>query len=82
MNYGYSNQKISVVAGRIMQLGIPVRKTVKIIPTQSGRVIKTVTTDDQGHYKVYLPLDNSYLIYAQDENKQFNAVIQDNVVPK
>ena len=81
-NIGTSTSKITVIAGQIQRMGVPVKNTLKIIPSRLGRVIKTVVTGADGRYKVYLPLDRDYLIYAQDESKQFNAVIQDNVVPK
>lgn len=81
-NTGVSISKITVIAGQIQKMGTPIKNTLKIMPSSLGRVIKTVITDDDGRYKAYVPLDQAYLVYTQDNLKQFNAVIQDNVVPK
>ncbi|MDH0711286.1 hypothetical protein [Acinetobacter johnsonii] len=81
-NTGVSTSKITVLAGQVMKMGVPAQSTIKVIPSRVGRVVKTIATDEQGFYKAYVPLDQSYLIYAQDKSKQLNAVIQDNVVPK
>ena len=37
---------------------------------------------NNGKYKMYLPNDIAYTIVAIDKNKQYNAVVQDNVVSK
>lgn len=79
---GYSTSRLAIIAGQVKQLGVPVKSTVKIMMQHSGGVIKTVNTDQNGRYKAYVPYSSAYLVFAQDPQGVFNAVIQDNVVPK
>lgn len=82
VNAGLSSSKITVISGRVLQMGMPIKSIVKVLMRNTGLVVKTITTDNDGFYKAYLPLGLAYTLYAQDKTKVFNAVIQDNVVPK
>lgn len=79
---GYSTSKIRTIAGHTLELGLPKSKLVRIYSRNSGSLLKQIKSDADGSYKVHLPYDASYLVVAVDSNKVFNAVIQDNVVPK
>lgn len=75
-------EKITVILGSTLELGIPKSKLVRIYSRNNGALIVSTKSNESGVYKTYLPLDVAYTIVAIDEHKQFNAVIQDNVVPK
>ncbi|MEQ1411423.1 hypothetical protein [Acinetobacter indicus] len=78
----YTTSKTKVIAGRTFELGIPKSKLVRIFSRNSGALLKQIKSDSNGYYKAYLPYDAAYLIVGIDENKIFNATVQDNVVPK
>lgn len=79
---GYSTRKVKLISGRTLELGVPKSKLVRIYSRNSGSLLKQVKSNADGRYKAYLPYDAAYLIVAVDSNKVFNAVAQDNVVPK
>lgn len=74
--------KLSVIAGTTSELNTPVSRNVRVYSRNTGALIGTTKSDENGRYKVYLPVDSAYTIISIDENKVFNAAIQDNVVPK
>jgi hypothetical protein len=74
--------KQSVVSGSTYQLGLPISRQVRAYSRANGMLINSTRSDNTGFYKMYLPIDMSYTIISIDKNKIFNAVIQDNVVPK
>lgn len=82
VNKGISSSKITIIAGRVLQMGVPIKSTVKVLMQKTGVAVKLIDTDSSGFYKAYVPLGLAYTLYAQDKTKVFNAVIQDNVVPK
>lgn len=73
---------LSVVAGTTLELGLSASKKLRFYSRVNGALVASVQSNISGKYKVYLPLDTAYTIVAIDEQKQFNAVIQDNVRPK
>ena len=74
--------KTTLIAGRTIENGSPKSKLVRVYSRANGSLITTIKSNANGFYKIYLPRDLAYTLVAIDENKQFNAVIQDNVVPK
>lgn len=79
---GVSLSKQTIIAGKTLEMSVPKSKLVRIYSCGSGALITSTRSDNKGVYKVYLPLDVAYTVVAIDEHNQFNAVIQDNVVPK
>ena len=79
---GFSSSKQTIIAGKTLEMGVPKSKLVRIYSRANGSLIASTKSDENGVYKVYMPLDLAHTIVAIDEHKQFNAVIQDNVVPK
>lgn len=56
---------------------------VRLFHRNSGILVSEKDSDLQGgYYFKGLKADVAYFVVAFDKNKQFNAVIQDNVVPK
>lgn len=82
VDFGVSSIKQNLIAGKILQLGIPVSRQVRAYSRANGALLSSTYSDENGHYKMYLPFDSAYTIVSIDRNKKFNAVIQDNVVPK
>lgn len=78
----HTTSKTKVIAGRTFEMGVSKSKLVRIYSRENGTLLKQVKSDANGHYKTYLPYNASYLIVGIDENKIFNATVQDNVVPK
>lgn len=74
--------KQKVISGTVFELGVPVSREVRVYSRSSGILLATTTSNESGHYKIYLPSDSSYTVISKDPHKKFNAVIQDNVVPK
>ena len=77
-----STSQQHVIAGQIFELGVPVSRLVYVFSRNSGRLLAETRSDPNGHYKLYVPRDMAYTIISKDPNRKFNAVIQDNVVPK
>ncbi|ENX28967.1 hypothetical protein F891_00884 [Acinetobacter sp. CIP 101966] len=82
LNTGLSSSKIAVIAGQTREMGVVKSKTIRIYNRSNGALLKQIKSDADGYYKAYLPYDLSYLIVGIDENKIFNATVQDNVRPK
>lgn len=77
-----SSSRITVIAGVVMELGSPVVREVRAYSRENGSLLESTNSDENGQYKMYLPYGLAYTIVSIDTNKKFNAVIQDNVVPK
>ena len=62
---------------------MPIPCRVRLFERKSGLLFADVLTDDQGYYQFEnLSNECSYFIVAHHPKLKFNAVIQDNVVPK
>lgn len=75
-------QKWTIISGHVYELGVPVSRRVNIYNRINGMLIATIVSGEDGYYRVNAPLIQAYTITSIDPNRQFNAVIQDNVVPK
>ncbi|MCL6243361.1 MULTISPECIES: hypothetical protein [Acinetobacter] len=65
---------------RKKNINIPCR--IRLYERFSGRLIDEVLSTDDGQYEFSQLSNVKYFIVAHDPASQFNAVIQDNVVPK
>lgn len=74
--------KQNIISGMVAELGRPVSRTVRAYMRSTGILLGSTVSDKNGRYKMYLPLSYAYTVVAIDPKKLFNAVIQDNVVPK
>lgn len=77
-----STSQIVIIAGKTTEIGVPVSRIVKVYSRTNGMLLVSTRSNRNGEYKIYVPLDKSYTITSIDSNKKYNAVIQDNVVPK
>ena len=81
--YMSSTISLKVVSGVVAELGVPASsRQVMAYSRGLGSLLCKTKSDKNGKFKMYLPFDFAYTIVSIDPNKQYNAVIQDNVVPK
>jgi hypothetical protein len=70
------------VQGFVKKNGISIPCRVRIFEKLSGAIIQDVVTDHNGKY-TFSNLGNMvFFVVAHDPASHYNAVIQDNVVPK
>lgn len=70
------------IRGTIKKLGITFTCRVRLYEKLSGKLIDEVSTDQNGDYEFGHLVAMRYFIVAHDPASQYNAVIQDMVVPK
>ena len=70
------------IKGLLQKQGVPVIGIVQLLSATSGRVIRVSRSKPDGFYEFKGLPKRKYIIFSRDDHKQFNAVIQDNVVPK
>ncbi|WP_335950782.1 hypothetical protein [Acinetobacter beijerinckii] len=77
-----SGSRLIVIAGKVLQLGLPVSRKIRVYCRNTGILVKSGESDANGKYKFYLPDIGPFTLVSIDKHKLYNAVIQDNVVPK
>ena len=70
------------IKGRVSEKNIPIPCRVRLFEKLSGRLIADVLTDSGGNYEFDHLTQAKFFLVAHHPQNQFNAVIQDNVVPK
>lgn len=70
------------IKGSVSELNIPIPCRVRLFEKLSGRLIADKLTDENGFYEFDHLTKTKFFIVAHHPASQFNAVIQDNVVPK
>lgn len=81
-DFSVNFEKPLSIKGGVTKQNVRIPCKVRLYDKQSGRLIKEVITDDQGNYEFTQISKMVFFIVAHDPASQFNAVIQDNVVPK
>ncbi|MGN5533731.1 MULTISPECIES: hypothetical protein [Acinetobacter] len=71
-----------IVKGKVKINGIPSCRLVRVYAGIGGRLLAQTLSNKNGDYEFVLPHQPSYVVAAFDHLKNYNAVIQDNVVPK
>ena len=80
-NIAFKTADAKSIKGQVQEKKVPCR--VRLFERKSGQLMAEVATDNQGHYAFYnLNDEERFFIVAHHPRLQFNAVIQDNVVPK
>ncbi len=69
-----------LIKGVTNKLGVPVSCQVKAIDRNTGRLLSSTKSNESGKYILFGTKNTSVVAFDPDE--RFNAVIQDNVVPK
>lgn len=70
------------IKGQVKELGNNIPCRVRLFEKSTGRLIADVATDEVGNYEFLNLMKTRFFIVAHHPRNQFNAVIQDNVVPK
>lgn len=70
------------ISGVVKINGVPASRLVRVYSGIGGGLLAQKLSMNDGEYSFILPNRPSYTIVAIDHKHQFNAVIQDNVVPK
>lgn len=72
----------SKIIGNIFKQGQAMQGRVRLHEKSTGKLICEKMTDDSGGYVFHNLNKLNFIVIATDPVSQFNAVIQDNVVPK
>lgn len=76
------NAPRKVIKGTVKINNVPAERLVRVYAGVGGHLLAQKLSQPNGQYSFVLPNQSSYTIAAIDHKHQFNAVIQDNVVPK
>lgn len=71
-----------LIRGIIKKLGISMPCRVRLYEKLSGKMVDEIITDQNGSYEFNHLVATKFFIVAHDPVSQYNAIIQDNVVPK
>ncbi|MCU4622838.1 hypothetical protein KTJ54_12065 [Acinetobacter radioresistens] len=72
----------SRLLGTVKIKGIPEQRMVRVYSGIGGELLAQALSDKNGRYMIIVPYAPNYTIISIDHKKIYNAVIQDNVVPK
>ena len=82
-NIAFKTIDAKSIKGQVREMQVPLPCRVRLFERKSGQLMAEVATDTQGHYAFYnLNDEERFFVVAHHPQLQFNAVIQDNVVPK
>lgn len=70
------------IKGQTQALGNNTRCRVDLFEKSSGRLIANQLSDENGYYEFDHLTETRFYLVAHHPASQYNAVIQDNVVPK
>jgi hypothetical protein len=70
------------IRGKVKKIGVAIPCRVRLYEKSTGQKLAEVATDIEGNYEFSKVEQIKCFIVAHDPANQFNAVIQDNVVPK
>ena len=70
------------IKGQVKEVGAPIPCRLRLFEKISGRLIADKLTDENGFYEFDHLTKIKFFIVAHHPASQFNAIIQDNVVPK
>lgn len=71
-----------IIKGVVMINSVPSTRLVRVFSGKDGNLLAQALSSKNGEYSFVLPHQPSYVVAAFDHLKNYNAVIQDNVVPK
>ena len=70
------------IKGQVKELGNNIPCRVRLFEKLSGRLIADVLTDNTGYYAFDHLTETKFFIVAHHPQNQYNAVIQDNIIPE
>ena len=82
-NIAFKTSDAKSIQGQVQEKKVPLPCRVRLFERKSGLLMAEVATDSLGNYAFNnLNNEESFFIIAHHPELKFNAVIQDNVVPK
>lgn len=82
-NVAFKTSDAKSIKGQVREENTPYPCRVRLFERKSGQLMAEVATDSQGYYAFYnLNDEEQFFVVAHHPENLFNAVIQDNVVPK
>lgn len=78
----YKNERNFAIKGRVLKKGIHLPCRVRLFIKATGQLVQDVATDENGYYAFQMISLNRYYVVAHDPDGEYNAVIQDNIIPK
>ncbi|MCK4090250.1 carboxypeptidase regulatory-like domain-containing protein [Acinetobacter radioresistens] len=80
---GFSIKNPKTISGVIYKIGIPARANVHLHERISGLIVASTLSNTNGFYGfTNISGEHKFFVTSQDPDLKYNAVIQDNVVPK
>ena len=70
------------IKGLVKEQNTPIPCRVRLFEKLSGRLIADVLTDNTGYYTFDHLTETKFFIVAHHPQNQYNAVIQDNIIPE
>ena len=71
-----------MIKGQVKELGNNIPCRVRLFEKSTGRLIADVATDEVGNYEFLNLIKTKFFVVAHHPTSQFNAVIQDNIIPE
>lgn len=87
-SFGYKNTATKniisqhSIAGIVQKCGINLPCRVRLYEKKTGLKRDEIVTDNNGNYKFTDLQPIEFFLVAHDPKQQYNAIIQDNVIPK
>lgn len=78
----FMNNNALSIKGKVTEIGIQFPCRVRLFEKLSGTLISDSLTDENGFYQFNNLRKVKFFLVAHHPSNQYNAVIQDNVVPK
>ncbi len=70
------------IKGKVSEKNTPIPCRVRLFEKLSGRLIADVLTDNTGYYAFDHLTQAKFFLVAHHPLNQYNAVIQDNIIPE
>ena len=77
-----TNDKGLSIKGQVKEGGISIPCRVRLFEKLSGRLVFDVETDENGFYVFNYLNKTRFFLVAHHPTSQYNAVIQDNIIPE
>ncbi|ENX07621.1 carboxypeptidase-like regulatory domain-containing protein [Acinetobacter variabilis] len=81
-NLNKQSPQLYKISGTVLKSSAPIPCRIRLYEKLTGTKLNEVLSDANGNYEFTNLEKSKYFLVAHDPASQFNAVIQDNVVPK
>ena len=77
-----SRHSVALIRGTVFQKKITKGSRVRVFDKHLAKLVADVETNEEGEYEIHNIAIKKYFILSHHPESLYNAVIQDNVVPK